>query len=396
MDNEDKKLEFVNERILKPSFMKRYGFVVMCTVVALFLTGTILLYSGQLGSQSESTSDSTYFKLNEGTTTEHNEVHSQYEKNKQLTNGELKNLAEGVKNTVATIMVYDSSKLHVGAEPSMVTTGIVIRKGVNIIIATDYVSCRGAERIEIKFSDDNKYVASLKKGDDICNVAILTIESSEVTGGTYAKIKEVSIGNSQTVKSGNQIVYIGNPINESRYVDYGMISGEDRKIVVDRRLNAFYTNINSAGKQNGFVFDVDGQVIGMVQNIASSSQNILSVIGITDIKTVMERLSNGMSMTYLGVIGRTVTDEIIAEVDENMPKGVYVTESVVGSPLYYSGVIAGDIITKVGNVEISSLADISNVLDTLNSGDTLTITFYRKSSKGYSEYSVKVKLAARI
>ena len=110
--------------------------------------------------------------------------------------------------------------------------------------------------------------------------------------------------------------------------------------------------------------------------------NLTTAMAISDYKTILEKLSNGIAAPYLGVRGQ----EVSTAMEENgMPAGVYVADCIQN----------GDVIVKIGEKNILSMKDYENQLEALHQGDTVTVTVQRKSVNEYKELEYQVNVGAR-
>mgnify|MGYP002224220251 CR=1 FL=1 len=104
---------------------------------------------------------------------------------------------------------------------------------------------------------------------------------------------------------------------------------------------------------------------------------------ISSYKPILERLTNGASAAYLGILGQDVSR---AMQGSGIPAGVYVTEAVSGSPAYDAGIQPGDIIVKFGTKEIGSFKDLQAQIENSASGVSVSVNVMRKGRDGYTEF----------
>ena len=160
----------------------------------------------------------------------------------------------------------------------------------------------------------------------------------------------------------------------------------------DANYNLITTDIYGSSKASGILINLHGQVIGILNNSYNSSdtKNLVSAVGITDLKKVIEKLSNGQELSYLGIYGTDVTTE--AEEQLGVPKGAYVTSITMDSPAMDYGIQSGDVITGFGENAIVSYSDLTKaVLDT-PPGTTVTLTVQRQSAGEYQPMELDVEL----
>ena len=93
-------------------------------------------------------------------------------------------------------------------------------------------------------------------------------------------------------------------------------------------------------------------------------------------------------MPYLGVIGQTVTEAIGEEY--GLPAGVYVTEVQPGTPAYHAGIKAGDVVVKVGDITIGSVAALRSRVERLEAGVAVEVVVMRAGNNGYQELSFQI------
>ncbi len=103
--------------------------------------------------------------------------------------------------------------------------------------------------------------------------------------------------------------------------------------------------------------------------------NLVTGYGITDIKDIIENLSNGEAVPYIGIRGIDVTEEIM---EQGIPQGVYVKEVDAESPAMTAGIQAGDIITSIDGEEVTSLSAYHDVLMEQKSGGKVRIEGHRR------------------
>ena len=118
-----------------------------------------------------------------------------------------------------------------------------------------------------------------------------------------------------------------------------------------------------------------------------------SALAISDLKGVLEKLSNGQDVVYLGVEALDVTEEIATEMD--LPTGIYVTESVINSPAYNAGIQNEDVITKIADIEIKNNKNLKNTLESYKVGDIVSVEMMRKGKDGYKTIEFDVTLGVQ-
>ena len=188
---------------------------------------------------------------------------------------------------------------------------------------------------------------------------------------------------------------MGNPYGLERFMAYGSLTSvgniEDK---TDIRYKIMTTNISDSGSMNGFIMDLEGNILGMViRGIEPRNmKGIVSAVHLEEISLYLEKLMNGNNISYLGINGEDVTDEVIENIDKEMPLGMYITGTVKDSPAYISGLMNGDILVEIEGEGVKNINEYMKILQEHSPGDVLSIEVMRKGKDGYKGiiYSVIV------
>ena len=215
---------------------------------------------------------------------------------------------------------------------------------------------------------------------------------SDVDTSTLSSIVTVPLGSSLSAAAGQPVILVGNPKDYVGSIAYGMISYVRASVQrEDMTALVMYTDVATTSGSSGFVVNLDGQIIGMIT--ADGTGTNTSAIGISDLKTTIERLSNGMTMAYFGVTGQDVTTEISQ--NYQLPVGIYVTEAVMEGPAYNSGLQNGDVITSMDGQEILTVKTMQSFLEGKQPGDMITVQVQRAGRDGYTPVELLVTLGTR-
>ena len=250
--------------------------------------------------------------------------------------------------------------------------------GSGVIISTDgYIITNnhvidGANKITIRLRNGTEYEATLVGRDSKTDIAVLKINASGLKPATY--------GNSDRLVVGELAVVIGNPLGQlGGTVTEGIISALSRNIEVDgQAMDLLQTSAAiNPGNSGGGLFNRYGELVGIVNAKSSGSgiEGLGFAIPINLVKSVADAL-----IDYGYVPGRIdfgatlidILDQYTALIYRVQATGVYVSQADVGSPLQ-----AGDRLISVGGLEITSAADITELLDSCQVGDVLSIVVSR-------------------
>ena len=252
-----------------------------------------------------------------------------------------------------------------------------------------------AEAIRVTLCDGSQYQAQLIAEDSLTGMAVVGIENDSIPAQTREAVKPCTLGSSAASDlSGTPVIAVGAANGQSGSVSFGTITGNGAAPdITDMKLRLFTTDIYGSTAASGVLIDLGGKVIGITDLRYNSSEmcNVLCAVGITELKPLLEKLSNGESRGYLGIHGSDVTKT--AHEEQGIPFGAYVRSAEMDSPAMEAGIRSGDIITGLGEKEISSFGDLSAALLTVRPGTQMQIRLLRADQSGnYEEAQVSAEI----
>lgn len=312
-------------------------------------------------------------------------------------NKALYEVAKEARNCVVEIKLKGTDSDWKDEEKSKSVSGIIIwNKGSDILMLAPYGDLSSQSEIRVRFADDTEYDAEVKILDKNLKFAVFTVEKSKMNPETLGKIKTAKLGNSYLLGKGDSVIALGMPFGYSDGMGYGVVSSVDHAVTVaDHRYQIMMTDIAAASQGSGVLFNVDGEVIGIVDqkytNITDA--DLVSGYSISEIKSEIEYLSNGEAIPYLGIVSVEVTDEISEK--EGIPMGLYVKEVEAESPAMEAGIQCGDVVVQMNGKEILSQKVYSKELMQMHGGDTATILVKRKGTEAYEEIPLEAVVGSK-
>ena len=128
------------------------------------------------------------------------------------------------------------------------------------------------------------------------------------------------------------------------------------------------------------------------QEAEGSSRRMAEVMGISDYKAILEKLTNGLGAPYFGIEGQEVSE---AMADQGRPRGIYVTNALADGPAYNAGIQNGDIITRIDDKELKTMAEFQNLMDNLECGQLVHVLVRRDGREEYAELEFQITVGAR-
>lgn len=210
-------------------------------------------------------------------------------------------------------------------------------------------------------------------------------------------MKAVTLGTSAANNLvGTPIIVLGRPMGTDGSVCYGNITSTGSGIrLPDSNYKVMTTDIYGSTSASGVLVNLKGQMLGMVDMSYNGDdmKNIISAVGITELKKVVESLSNDKNIPYFGVYGLDVTGEANEEL--GVPVGAYITEIDMDSPAMNAGIQSGDVIIRVEDLEITSYSDLVKALLTFAPEEAVSVELMRESPEGYAEMEVSAVLSLK-
>ena len=232
--------------------------------------------------------------------------------------------------------------------------------------------------ITVMTYDGTKYTAAIVGFESGNDIAVLKIDA---TG-----LSPVAFGNSDEITMGETVYAVGNPLGELAYsMSTGTVSGLDREIVTDESvvgINMFQIDAAvNPGNSGGPFYNGHGDVIGIVtaKSGATNAEGLGFAIPSNDASSIADDLMTKGYVTGKAYMGVRLDERYNAMYAEyyNMPLGAYVYSVDNGSAAERAGLQAGDIITKLGDTEISSYTDLKAAVRAFSAGDSVDIVLFR-------------------
>ena len=288
---------------------------------------------------------------------------------------------------ITTTTLSSDNMFSMPTESTGVGTGIIVDSNGYILTNSHVISDGEAKTVSVLFNDGSTIDGEVYWYDSQLDLAIVKVNK---TGLTAAEL-----GDSDKVQIGDISVAIGNPygLDLAGTVTQGIISGLDRTISTSETtmtgLIQTDASINS-GNSGGPLLNSSGQVIGINTAKASEGEGLGFAIPINTAKPIIESIiqKGSYEKVTLGIKG---TDAVkyaqYSRKQLSSDEGVYVAEVISGSAAESAGIKSGDIITKIDNIDLSVMSDLTKNLYNYTKGDSATLTINRNGK----EITVKVR-----
>ena len=271
--------------------------------------------------------------------------------------------------------------------------GLIIGdNGMELLILTEHEKVKDGD-LKVRFYDHTEAAGTLKKYDSNTGLAVISVNLSDVDSSTREVISYAELGSSKSLRSGQPVIVVGNPTGSNDSFLFGNLTSVTQTAeLYDSSYNILTTDILRSSNGSGVVADWSGKIVGLLQEKTEveGQDNTIQAYGISDVKDLIEHLSNNQDIVYMGIVGADVTTSISEQ--ENIPIGVYVSEVSLDSPAITAGIQPGDIITEINGQAIVNLKDIVATVLKCSSGQTVDVRYKRADASGYQDLQASVTL----
>jgi len=265
-------------------------------------------------------------------------------------------------------------------------SGFVLDGKAGIIITNNHV-IEGADEVTANFNDGTKLKAEVIGTDEKTDIAVLKVEP-------VTPLKDVSFGDSDTIRVGDWVMAIGNPFGLGGTVTVGIVSARNRDINAGPYDNFIQTDASiNRGNSGGPLFDMHGNVIGINTAIISPSGGSIGIGFAIPAKTAIRvidqlREFGETRRGWLGVRIQEVTDEIAESLGMDEATGALVAGVTEDGPAAKGKVEAGDVILKFDGKTVDAMRELPRMVAETAIGKEVDVVVLRKGE----EVTIRVTL----
>jgi serine protease Do len=260
-------------------------------------------------------------------------------------------------------------------------SGVIITDD-GFIVTNNHV-IENADKIEVTLNNNHTYTAKIIGADPSTDLALLKINETGLPFVTY--------GNSDNIKVGEWVLAVGNPFNLTSTVTAGIISAKARNIGIlpDQYKIESFLQTDAAvnpGNSGGALVNTRGELVGINSAIASATGSYSGysfAIPVNLVKKVMDDLVEYGSVQrgFIGVSIRDIDNQLMEDKGIKQSQGVYVAGLTEGGAAANAGLKEGDIILKIGEVDINSTPQLQEQIGRFRPGDKVNVTILREDKE---------------
>ena len=298
-------------------------------------------------------------------------------------------------------------------------SGIIIGKNDSeLLMVTNNHVVEGADTLSVCFIDNQVYEANVKGTDAENDLAVIAVPLDSISDDTMSQIAVASIGDSDSLKVGEQVVAIGNALGYGQSVKTGIVSAVNRTLSSDSSdtqdsnsssddsSSATYIQTDAAinpGNSGGALLNMNGEVIGINSAKLASTEveGMGYAIPISRVSDIIDNLMNQTTRTKvdsdkqgtIGIKGINVTSDV--QEKYGLPEGIYVSEVTSGSAADKAGITSGSVITKFDGKSVTDIESLQDLLQYYEAGETVELTLQVPDGDSYKEKTVSITLGSK-
>lgn len=269
--------------------------------------------------------------------------------------------------------------------------GIVFLKnedGFYIVTTSDRLE--QTEKFRITFSNGDSAEGELCGADSRTKLIVIRVLAENLKKETIEEIPAVPLATEENQEQTQPVIAIGSPAGNMDSLIYGSITSVSGKMnIADAEYSLITTDMAGGQSGGGVLLDMNGRMTGIIIANDSQESSVLRAVSAAQIRTLLEMLSNGKPICYVGIRGTTIPAQQSEQL--NIPQGVYVDRVEQDSPAMNAGMQSGDILYKLDGQTISSVKEYSRLLQAKEPGDRIHVTLHRKSPAGeYADVELSI------
>ena len=285
----------------------------------------------------------------------------------------------------------DLKKMQDEDEELFSTVGIIVGYlNDRYMILTSQLYTDVTSEYDVIVQDAGEYKAELVCSDELTGISIISIDGSKVLDNDRQYMQVAELGNSYMLNKGDIVIASGKIYGTDGAVDYGTITNRTAYNSIDNNYEVFETNLSFEEGDYVFLFNSEGEVVAISQD---SSDTKLKVLGVSDLKSMIQCMINRQGKMYFGIKAQNVDSDLSEKND--IPMGIYISMVESDSPAYQAGLLPGVIIQGINKMPCYTMQRLNDKLCDSAHGQVINVSIKRKGKSGYFDVSYDVSVELR-
>ncbi|MCM1120601.1 MAG: trypsin-like peptidase domain-containing protein [bacterium] len=282
---------------------------------------------------------------------------------------------------------------------------IVAQSDTELVLVTNYHVVEGASKLTVTFINGGTAEAQIKGSDADMDLAVIAIPLDRLDDDTRSAITVARMGDSESLRLGEQVVAIGNALGYGQSVSGGWVSALNREVTFEDGSKGSFIQTDAAinpGNSGGALVNINGEVIG-INSSKIGGVNVDGIgfaIPISAARPIIENLMTKETRFkvaegetgYMGVTMQAMREE---HAYLGIPDGMLVTDVEKGSPADIGGILRGDVITRFEGERIENYEDLQEVMQYYGPDAKVTVVVKRLLNGSYEDVELELTLGKR-
>ncbi|MGB0862913.1 MAG: trypsin-like peptidase domain-containing protein [Saprospiraceae bacterium] len=270
-------------------------------------------------------------------------------------------------------------------------SGVII-SGDGYIVTNHHV-IENASELEVSLNDKRTYEAEIIGSDPSTDLALIKIDMDD--------LPYLGLANSDSVRTGEWVLAVGNPFNLTSTVTAGIVSAKGRNINIlegSYKIESFIQTDAAVnpGNSGGALVNTNGQLVGINTAIITQSgryEGYSFAIPANLVRKVIADLKDFgiVQRGFLGVVIEDIDEEIADKLNLKSLEGVHISDINKGSAAADAGLKADDVITHINNVKVKSMPSLQEQVARYRPGDKIAVSYIRNGKKKSTKLVLKNK-----
>ncbi|MDE7223692.1 MAG: trypsin-like peptidase domain-containing protein [Acetatifactor sp.] len=282
---------------------------------------------------------------------------------------------------------------------------IVAQSDTELVLVTNHHVVEGASKLTVTFINGSTAEAQIKGSDADMDLAVIAIPLDRLDEETRNAITIARMGDSDSLRLGEQVVAIGNALGYGQSVSGGWVSALDREVSFSDGSTGNFIQTDAAinpGNSGGALVNINGEVIGINSSKIGGEyvDGIGFAIPISAARPIIENLMTKETRFkvaegekgYMGVVMQAMREE---HAYLGIPEGMLVTEVEEGSPAEAGGILRGDVITRFEGEKIEAYEDLQEVMQYYGPDTKVTVVVKRLLNGSYEDVELEITLGRK-
>ena len=310
---------------------------------------------------------------------------------------EVRVAAQSVSGTIVSVAGVITGINYAGDnyESRTYTAGLIMgQDGVDVLILTDYAKLENVSWVEVTFSDNEKvFTGEIYNYDVDMGLAIVGVAISSLDEGMFETMEYGVLCKTEDITNWTPVFELGRTEDYPEALAFGFINTSDNvEPARDSQIKYFTTQWMHMTDAKGFVFNMDGYVLGMEfhPQINNPNEERPSFISLCELKDELDILLNGGKRVQFG-IKASALPRIIKERGD-ISNGIYLNQVIARSPAYNAGLRVGDIIIEINGEAIMGVDRFMDILSNASVSQALNVVYFRNYPDGLKKMTAHVIL----